>query len=81
MARYTAAGFEAAAVTALAFAVSATFPASGRRRSATVRFAHPYAVVAAAFDGSLDRDASPVPGAWHALPVFSARVIEPAEAE
>jgi len=79
MARYTAVGFEAAAVTALALAMSATFPAS-RRRAATVRFAHPYAVVAAAFDDPRARDASPAPGAWHGLPVFSAWVTEPAEA-
>src|SRR5712692_4257698 len=50
MARYSAVGFEAAAVTGLAVAMSARVSRPGRRRVATVRFAHPFAVVAAAFD-------------------------------
>jgi hypothetical protein len=78
IARSTAVGFEAAAVTALVFPVAAFLP--GRRRTATVRFAHPYAVVAAVSGGPQGSQAGPVPAAWHGLPVFSAWVAEPAEA-
>jgi len=81
MARYSAVGFEAAAVTGLAVLVSAKVSRPGRRRVATARFAHPFAVVAAAFDDAGAHDASPVPGAWHGLPVFSAWVSEPTDAE
>src|SRR5712692_5928472 len=81
MARYSAVGFEAAAVTGLAVLVSAKVSRPGRRRTATVRFAHPFAVVAAAFDDPRARHASPVPSPWHGLPVFSAWVSEPAEAD
>jgi len=81
MARYSAVGFEATAVTGLAVAMSAKVSRPGRRRVATVRFAHPFAVVAAAFDDRQARHASPVPGAWHGLPVFSAWVSEPADAD
>jgi hypothetical protein len=79
-ARYSAVGFEAA-VTGLAVAVSAKVSRPGRQRVAAVRFAHPFAVVAAAFDDPRARDASPVPSAWHGLPVFSAWVSEPSDAD
>jgi hypothetical protein len=74
MARYSRTGFEAAAVTALAVALSARMPS--RRRAAELRFGHPYAVVAfaAAAEGS-----GPHSG-WHGLPVFSAWVARPADA-
>jgi len=81
MARYSAVGFEAAAVTGLAVLVSARVSRPGRRRTATVRFAHPFAVVAAAFDDTRAYHASPVPSAWHGLPVFSAWVSEPTDAD
>jgi len=81
MARYGAVGFEAAAVTGLAVAMSAKVSRPGRRRVATVRFAHPFAVVAAAFDDRQARHASPVPSAWHGLPVYSAWVSEPTDAD
>jgi hypothetical protein len=81
MARYSAVGFEAAAVTGLAVAMSAKVSRPGRRRVATVRFAHPFAVVAAAFDDRPARHASPVPSAWHGLPVYSAWVSEPTDAD
>ncbi len=80
-ARYTAVGFEAAAVSGLAFAASAPQLRPGYRREATLRFGHPFAVVAVASDDlevpPRDRLSSP----WHGLPVFSAWVSEPAEAE
>jgi hypothetical protein len=64
MARYDAIGFEAAAVTGLTVLTSAKLSRPGPRRVATLRFARPFAVVAAAFD---DRRAhnSTVPSAWH----------------
>ncbi len=80
MARYSAVGFEAAAVTGLAVLMSAKVSRPGRRRVATLRFAHPFAVVAAAFDDHRAH-ASPAPTAWHGLPVFSAWVSKPTDAE
>lgn len=79
VARYSAVGFEAAAVTGLMVAISAGRP--GVRRTATVRFARPYAVVAVTFDD----DRVPTRGGprsrWHGLPVFSAWVADPCDAE
>jgi hypothetical protein len=69
MARYTRTGFEAAAATMFAVAMSARLP--GRRRVADLRFGHPYAVVAVAVDG---------PPQWQGVPVFSAWVTEPEDA-
>jgi Serpin (serine protease inhibitor) len=66
LARYTRTGFEAAAVTALGMRL-ASF-AVGRQRRATLRFGHPYAVVARA-----------VGGEWDSVPVFSAWITEPEE--
>src|SRR5581483_9011354 len=59
LARYTAVGFEAAAVTALARAISAPRGQPGLRRTATVRFGHPFAVVAVVRDTE--------PGPWRGL--------------
>lgn len=78
-ARYSAVGFEAAAVTGLAVAVSAG--RLGFRRIAEVRFAHPYAVVAAVSDDDRLRGSGGSPSVWHGLPVFSAWVNEPSDAE
>jgi hypothetical protein len=75
VARYTAVGFEAAAVTAFAMAVSAPRRRPGVRRTATVRFGHPFAVVAV----TVERDKGGSP--WHGMPVFSAWVTEPTDAE
>ncbi len=77
--RYSAVGFEAAAVTGLAVAVSASAP--GIRRTATVRFAHPYAVVAAVFGDERVPERAGLRTPWHGLPVFSAWVADPSEAE
>jgi hypothetical protein len=80
MARYTRVGFEAAAVTALAIALSAHLP--GPRRTAEMRFCHPYAVVAVAADDSARRGSAPSAwsGPWEGVPVFSAWVADPSEA-
>jgi hypothetical protein len=72
MARYSRTGFEAAAVSAVAVAMSARLPA--QHREVVLKFAHPYAAVAVT-TGSDDGAT-----AWHGLPVFSAWVAEPDEA-
>lgn len=80
VARYSAVGFEAAAVTALGVAMSAPATRAGLRRIATARFGHPYAVVAATYADK--RAPDPPPGqAWRGLPVFSAWVSDPGETE
>jgi hypothetical protein len=81
MARYSAIGFEAAAVTRLAFRTSRPQMRPGLRRTAILRFGHPYAVVAAT---SADQHVQPnahVAVDWQGLPVFSAWVTEPTEAD
>jgi hypothetical protein len=82
MARYTRTGFEAGAVTALAVALSAVAERPGVRRTAELRFGHPFAVVAVAAGNATPRDSQrPVPASpWHGLPVFSAWVADPEDA-
>jgi hypothetical protein len=70
-ANYSRTGFEAAAVTAIA-ARMAMRPRQLTARVAELRFAHPYAVVAA----SATEPSSP----WHGLPLFSAWITEPRDA-
>jgi hypothetical protein len=77
VARYSAVGFEAAAVTAFAVTSSARLTRPGLRRLASVRFGHPYAVVAAV---SAAVPTGPV-SRWLGLPVFSAWVSEPSDAD
>ena len=79
MARYTAIGFEAGAVTALAIALSAVVQKPGVRRTAELRFGHPFAVVAVAAGNAKPQDRHrPVPRSpWHGLPVFSVWVADP----
>jgi Serpin (serine protease inhibitor) len=72
MARYSRTGFEAAAVTTVAVA-AAMIQRTGTRRVAELRFGHPYAVVAVAIDADH--------GPWHGVPVFSAWVAEPDDAQ
>jgi hypothetical protein len=69
MARYSRTGFEAAAVSAFAVALSVRLPA--QHREVVLRFGHPYAVVAVATGGA---------AGWDGLPVFSAWVAEPENA-
>jgi hypothetical protein len=82
LARYSRTGFEAAAVTALAAGpLSMRSGPKGVIRVATLRFGHPFAVVAvAADDGQPGDDRSARPGPWHGMPVFSAWVTSPEEA-
>jgi hypothetical protein len=80
MARYTRVGFEAAAVTAMAMLVS--MPSPGLLRRGEIRFGHPYAVIAvAARDLHAEPDNANWPEGWNGLPVFSAWVAKPGEAE
>ncbi|MEU7619834.1 hypothetical protein AB0B27_27590 [Micromonospora rifamycinica] len=72
VAHYGRYGFEAAAVTG-AFAL-VSLPPEGVRRTAELRFGHPYAVLAVATD---HRDGTT--GPWHGVPVFSAWVAAPRE--
>ncbi|MBV9660529.1 MAG: hypothetical protein JO337_05165 [Acidimicrobiales bacterium] len=72
VAKYSAVGFEAAAVTHVAVALSAQAARPETPRRAVVRFTHPYAVVAATRSDPLQSS----PQAWHGLPVFSAWVTE-----
>ncbi len=74
LASYTRTGFEAAAVSAVAVRM-AMLPNRGQRRTVELRFGHPYAVVAVAADA--DGAATP----WRGLPVFSAWVEQPSNAD
>jgi hypothetical protein len=82
MASYTRVGFEAAAVTALAVALAAAIhvPRTGLVRTAELRFGHPFAVVAVTADRP-GPGRPPVPSPWSGLPVFSAWVAQPEDAE
>jgi hypothetical protein len=81
VARYNAVGFEAAAVTALALSASAPRLRPGQRREATLRFGHPFAVVAVAYDDQRVPTHDSVQNPWHGLPVFSAWVGHVTDAE
>jgi hypothetical protein len=69
VARYDRYGFEAAAISAMAVMSGSAAPSQGVVRTAELRFAHPYAVVAVAAD-STGFPTNP----WLGLPVFSAWV-------
>ena len=81
LARYSAVGFEAAAVSGLAMLMSNPSTHPGYRRDATLRFGHPFAVIAVAGEDHRAASFTGTPSPWHGLPVFSAWVSEPAEAE
>jgi len=80
-AAFTRTRFEAAAVTSMVVTASARLP-QARPRTAEVRFAHPYAVVAAVADPGphqADPEIPAPPDAWRGVPVFSAWVATPSE--
>jgi hypothetical protein len=56
-------------------------PRRGRQRVADLRFAHPFAVVAVTVDEHHDRPGGGRAGPWHGVPVFSAWVTEPQDAD
>jgi hypothetical protein len=70
-ARYSRTGFEAAAASAVAGALAMRVPRQGLVRTAELRFGHPFAAVAVTVGQ----------GPWHGLPVFSAWVTDPENAE
>ena len=75
VARYDRRGFEAAAVTVLGVPMSGRVAEPpGAYRTATLRFGHPYAVVATA-QGSAPDDL------WDGLPVFAAWITEPEDSQ
>jgi hypothetical protein len=76
-ARYSRTGFEAAAVTGLAVTMAALAGHPGTRRTATIRFGHPFAAVAVVA-GS--RNLGAQFARWEGVPVFSAWVTEPEDA-
>lgn len=82
LARFHRTGFQAAAVTAMSLrAAAAMLPQEDAlERRATLRFAHPYAVVAVIDDRSWAHGGY-VRGPWHGVPVFSAWVATPDNAE
>ena len=80
MARYSQTGFEAAAATAMVARVAARLPV--RHRMAELRFGIPYAVVAIATEEGAGRNGPPAAaGPWTGLPVFSAWVSQPEDAD
>lgn len=89
VAHYTRTGFEAAAVSAIGMVLGCPQTRPGVIRRATVRFGHPFAVVAAAVAPPAFTTTPPAfavapaadsAEAWHGLPVFSAWVTEIEEA-
>jgi len=66
----------------LGVAMSAILGRPGVRRTAELRFGHPFAVVAVAAGNAERQDGHrPVPHSpWHGLPVFSAWVADPQDA-
>jgi hypothetical protein len=82
VARFTRVGFEAAAVTDFAVRMSRPRMVHGLRRTADLRFGHPFAVVAVTVDDDPRTSVrNGQHGPWHGMPVFSAWVTEPSEAD
>jgi hypothetical protein len=82
MASYTRAGFEAAAVTAVGVALAMRMSRQSLVRTAELRFGHPFAVVAVTADRpGPGWPAGQAPSPWSGLPVFSAWVAQPEDAE
>jgi hypothetical protein len=81
IASYSRVGFEAAAVTGFAVAVSRPHMVRGLCRTVHLRFGHPYAVVAVSMDDDWRGSVRGVQhGPWHGVPVFSAWMKEPSDA-
>jgi hypothetical protein len=79
-ARYHRIGFEAAAATATRVSASWQVNSDGLSRTADLRFAHPYAVVAVTIEEQHRAARSRARHPWHGLPVFSAWIAEPDDA-
>lgn len=82
VARYSRTGFEAAAVTALSVAMSMPRFRTGVLRTAELRFGQPYAVVAVTTDPDDGVEyRTPKASRWRGLPVFSAWITQPEDAD
>jgi hypothetical protein len=82
VARYSRTGFEAAAVTGWAAAGAASVSRRGLLRTAELRFGHPFAVVAVTADhGHRPWRPAPRRSPWQGLPVFSAWITQPEDAD
>jgi hypothetical protein len=81
MARYNRTGFEAAAVTGVAVAMAMRVPRPSLVRTAELRFGHPYAVVAAVTGPGPGQPPADGASPWSGLPVFSAWVAQPEDAD
>ncbi len=82
VAAYSRVGFEAAAITGFAVAMSRPHTVQGMRRTADLRFGHPFAVVAVTVDDDMKASVrNGQHGPWHGMPVFSAWVTEASEAD
>ena len=82
VARYSRTGFEAAAVTSWAAAGAASVSRRGLLRTAELRFGHPFAVVAVtAGHGHRSWQEAPRRSPWEGLPVFSAWITRPEDAD
>jgi hypothetical protein len=80
VARYSRTGFEAAAVTGLVAPGGMPRTRPGVMRTAVLRFGQPYAVVAVTADPD-QRAGPPVSSPWRGLPVFSAWITQPEDAD
>lgn len=83
MARYHQRGFEAAAVTQFSVRLDREEEQNVLLRTATLRFGHPFAVVAVGADKPrYDRSIGGLTyGPWHGVPVFSGWITSPEEAD
>jgi hypothetical protein len=81
MARYNRTGFEAAAVTGAVAAMAMRVPRPSLVRSAELRFGHPYAVVAVVTGPGPGQAPAASGSPWAGLPVFSAWVAQPEDAD
>jgi hypothetical protein len=81
VARYSRVGFEAAALTSLVVATSRPTVRSGVRRTAELRFGHPFAAVAVVTADGWPAVNARIGSPWHGLPIFSGWIIDPDDAE
>jgi len=82
VARYSRTGFEAAAATGFAAVGGVPRQRQGLLRTAELRFGHPFAVVAVTADhGHRPWRDAPRRAPWQGLPVFSAWITQPEDAE
>lgn len=81
VARYGRSGFEATALTAVAAGRGLPRTRPGQIRTAELRFGHPFAVVAVTTSPQRPGQHAPGHRLWHGLPVFSAWITQPEDAD